>query len=61
MLERLSGVIAKGGLAKVQQSLNKYLFLFCTFAKPPFAMSPKRGSRQKLQIMWQIQVAILDK
>ena len=46
-LERLSGDIAKGGLAKVQKSLNECL-VFCTFAKPPFATSPTRGSIRML-------------
>ena len=50
ILEPRLGDIAKGGLAKVQQSFNTYL-AFCTFAKPPFAMSPKRGPRISLLVV----------
>ena len=44
-LKRLSGDIAKGGLAKFNNPWTFFFFFKITFAKHPFAMSPKRGSR----------------
>ena len=45
-MEPRLGDIAKGGLAKVQNT--KYLLRdFWTFAKPPFAMSPDKRSKGK--------------